>query len=72
MTDDGAVPADHFWFATNNEVQLTADNPIELLGLAAIYDRKKPVADEPYWWVVEGNDIWDELYENAWGPFGDD
>ena len=65
-------PPDHFWFATKGEFRLCADNPIELLGLAAIHDYKNPLTDEPYWWVVDGDDIRDELYETAWGPFDDD
>lgn len=53
------------WYATMGEDSLYAYNPIELLGLAAIYNHKSSSEDSPYWWVVDGACISDELYEDA-------
>jgi hypothetical protein len=37
-----------------------------LLGLTKIYDYKQPIGElEPYWWSVEGENIWDELLDAA-------
>lgn len=72
LTDDGMFPTDHSWVATKGVFRLCANNPIELLGLAAIHDYKNPTIDESYWWAVEGEEIREELYEAAWGPFDDD
>jgi hypothetical protein len=38
--------------ATLGDIDLLADNPIELLGLAAIHDEIRPERHTPYWWVV--------------------
>ncbi len=32
---------------------LLADNPIELLGLAAIYEDVRPAENRPYWWSID-------------------
>ncbi|WP_338846796.1 hypothetical protein V8J88_23875 [Massilia sp. W12] len=58
-------PVDAIWIAELNGFKFMADNPIELLGLVAIYDHKKPESDSNYWWHVEGEDIWTELMEDA-------
>jgi hypothetical protein len=42
-----------------------ADNPIELLGLTAVYEFVQPIKDEPYWWQVDGPDIWQDLLDQA-------
>ena len=68
---DGMFPIHKLWYAEKNGISLYADNPIELLGLAGIYEYHQPTEDIPYWWFVEGDDIQDELYETAWGPFDD-
>ena len=54
LDSDGMFPVDHLWYAEKAGISLYADNPIELLGLAAIYNRQKPPADEPYWWSRRG------------------
>lgn len=60
------------WVAEKSGYDLVADNPIELLGLAAIYEHKKPFGPPvPYWWTVEGDDIQAELMEAKW-PDDDD
>ena len=66
---DGSFPLHKTWYADKNGISLYADNPIELLGLARIYEHHQPKEDTPYWWRVDGDDIEDELYEAAWGPF---
>jgi len=59
------------WIATINEYELYAFNPIELLGLAEIYEHKGPNQPSgPYWWTVDGPNIWDQLIEQAFP--GDD
>jgi hypothetical protein len=47
--DDGA---DAFR-AERDGFDFVADDPIELLGLVAIYEHVEPVAWKPYWWSVE-------------------
>lgn len=42
-----------------------ASEPISLLGLTAIYEEKQPDADTPYWWVVEGEDVFDVILGEA-------
>jgi hypothetical protein len=50
------------WRAEKDGYDFAADDPLELLGLTAIYEFKKPTeAPAPYWWVVEGEKIHDEL-----------
>lgn len=53
------------WLAQKYGYQLIADNPAELLGLAGIYEIKVHTTHEPYWWVVEGEDILEELYSSV-------
>lgn len=38
------------WFAERGDIELQADDPISLLGLAAIYEDLRPERHEPYWW----------------------
>jgi hypothetical protein len=65
QADDGGYPVDCLWIAHKGDFHFTADNPIELLGLTAIYEHVKPTEDQPYWWSVDGPDIWTELMEAA-------
>ena len=53
------------WNAERAGMKLRADNPIELLGLAAVHDYHQPTADIPYWWRIEAPDIVQEL-QAAW------
>src|SRR5215470_11796915 len=43
----------------------TRRNPIELLGLVAIFDHVKPKEDTPYWWEVKGPHVRRELMAAA-------
>ena len=65
LSADGCYPADAVWIAEKAGFRFMAHNPIELLGLAAIYDHVQPAENRSYWWLVEGADIWDELMEKA-------
>jgi hypothetical protein len=49
--------------AVLGESELLADNPIELLGLAAIHDEVRPAAHAPYWWVVGPNEGEERLHD---------
>ncbi|MBU6953599.1 hypothetical protein [Hahella sp. HN01] len=53
------------WCAEKNGYKFIASNPIELLGLAKIYEFKgEPKTDEiPYWWRVIDEKVRDELIE---------
>ena len=63
---DGCYPSDMAWMAEKNGVTFHADNPIELLGLTAVYEyHGAPVDVEPYWWSVEVPHIWQELLDAA-------
>jgi hypothetical protein len=59
--DDGP----YGYLAEKDGFTFAADDPIELLGLTAIYEHVRPTHDEPYWWFVEGPDIRDEITERA-------
>lgn len=53
--------ASELWIAEKDGFKFMADNGIELLGLIAIYDFKKPKEDTPYWWKIDGPDLWREV-----------
>src|SRR5947209_8629104 len=60
------------WVAEKNHFLFRADNPIELLGLTAVYEFVQPAKNEPYWWQVDGPDIWEELWDQAFPTTEDD
>jgi hypothetical protein len=60
---DGSYPVQCHWIARKGDFYFCGDNPIELLGLVAIYDYIQPQEDKSYWWSVECADIWEELME---------
>jgi len=59
--DDDAGISYH---AMKGDVQLIADNPLELLGLASIADNTQ-IKDQPYWWVRRGENLYDQLLQHA-------
>ena len=64
--DENGHAYNFIWFAEKNGEDFQADNPIELLGLTAIYEYKAPVGElEPYWWAIEGTNIREELFDAA-------
>ncbi len=52
------------WNALKDDTKLTAYNPIELLGLATIFNHHAPNTHDDYWWRVDGPAILDELVKN--------
>ena len=62
---DGSYPVACRWVARKGDFHFRADNPVELLGLVAVYDHVRPQEDRPYWWSVAGPDIRTELLEAA-------
>lgn len=65
MTPERCYPPDALWVAEKEGFHFCGNNPIELLGLVAVYDQIHPNRDSPYWWHVTGPDIWTELMEAA-------
>lgn len=59
---------DCFWFAEKNGYIFMAGNPIELMGLAGIYEFKnEPLVEEkPYWWLVNEENVYDRILEKKW------
>jgi hypothetical protein len=56
------------WFAERGGIDLQAEDPISLLGLAAIYEDILPAQHEPYWWSAHtrrDQRISDRLLEQA-------
>jgi len=66
--DPDADVLDCFWHAAKNGYTFMAGNPIELLGLAGIYEFKcEPLVEEkPYWWLVDEEDLYDQIIEEKW------
>lgn len=62
---DGSYPIDCHWIARKGDFYFCGDNPIELLGLVAVYDHVQPPEARSYWWAVEGPDVWSELMDAA-------
>lgn len=63
--DDIIIPDSLIWIAEKGEYDFLAHNPIELLGLVCIHEKIQPEKDEPYWWSVDGEDIYSELMDKA-------
>jgi hypothetical protein len=57
----------YLYEAQNGQYDFLAHDPIALLGLIAIYDFKgqPDAAPQPYWWVVKGDNIRNELQDTA-------
>ncbi len=49
------------WFAEKDGFAFRGDNPIELLGLVAIYEEVKPAAGVDYWWKIDDPDLLSHL-----------
>lgn len=65
LDGDGCRPFHAMWIAEKDDFRFVGDNPIELLGLVGIHDHVRPGADAPWWWYIEGEDIWDEVMLKA-------
>lgn len=56
------------WWAAKDGFAMVGDNPIELLGLTALYEAVSPgdsASALPYWWTIKGPDIYQELIDTA-------
>jgi hypothetical protein len=51
------------WHANKETTTIRAENPIELLGLAFVYDKQKHNGNRSYWWRVDGPDLLGDLLE---------
>ena len=60
------------WEAQKDGYDFLADNPIELLGLATVYEVVSPTNDEPYWWQIEDQNVYQELVDLAFPETVDD
>ncbi len=54
----GYNKSDDTWTATKDRFELMADNPMELLGLAAILQESNPAPNAgEYWWKIDEPDL---------------
>ena len=49
------------WHAEKDGWSFLADNPIELLGLAAIFERQAPKTKTENWWRIDQPDLLKQL-----------
>lgn len=56
-----------FYIATRNGTTIRADDPLRLLGLAALDQYHQPHGEEPYWWAIESTppNLLDRLDDEA-------
>ncbi len=45
------------WHARNGDWHFHADDPIQLLGLVAIYEFHAPQEKKEYWWKIDSPDL---------------
>jgi hypothetical protein len=45
--------AQGWWFAKKDGWEFLADDPMQLLGLVAIYEHHAPKKKEEYWWKID-------------------
>ncbi|MCE9556352.1 MAG: hypothetical protein K8T91_23635 [Planctomycetes bacterium] len=58
----GEFPSRLHWHATtDNGAELSANSPIELLGLASLHRYHQPNIDKPYWWRINGEPLLNDL-----------
>jgi hypothetical protein len=56
------------WHATMSDgTDLSADTPIELLGLASLHRYHRPGVDSAYWWRIDGPSVVNELIDQWQG-----
>ena len=48
---------DDTWVAVRKECRLQADNPVELLGLVSVYEKRAGTDDGEYWWRIDSPDL---------------
>lgn len=49
------------WHASKDGWDFLADDPMQLLGLAAIYEHRAPKKKEEYWWKIDEPDLFSQL-----------
>ena len=50
-----------FWFAKKDGWEFLADDPMQLLGLVAIFEYHVPKAKSEYWWKIDEPDLFSKL-----------
>jgi hypothetical protein len=50
-----------WWYAKKGDWEFLADDPMQLLGLVAIYERQSPTTKEEYWWKIDEPDLLSQL-----------
>lgn len=57
------------WVGLRGDVELWADNPIELLGLVAVWEARWPGQYEAWWWIRgnTGPSLWERARDQAQG-----
>ena len=45
------------WYAKKDEWEFLADDPMQLLGLVAIFENRAPKKKEEYWWKIDQPDL---------------
>lgn len=46
-----------WWYAKKGDWEFLADDPMQLLGLVAIYEYQSPQTKEEYWWKIDEPDL---------------
>lgn len=54
-----------WWFAKKGEWEFLADDPMQLLGMVAIYEHHSPKKKEEYWWKIDQPDLLSKLDPEA-------
>lgn len=44
---------ENYWYAEKDGWDFMADDPIQLLGLIAIFEHQKPTEFREYWWQIQ-------------------
>ena len=53
--------AREWWFARKDGWELLADDPMQLLGLVAIFEHHAPEEKSEYWWKIDEPDLLSKL-----------
>jgi hypothetical protein len=49
------------WYAKKGDWEFLADDPMQLLGLVAIYEHHSPEEKREYWWKIDEPDLLTQL-----------
>ena len=50
-----------YWYAKKGDWEFLADDPMQLLGLVAIYEHHAPQTKSEYWWKIDEPDLFSKL-----------